>query len=158
MSRAGQLNSNIPWSDLHRRMQETFRKWGIVDYLLPNFRESTHSVTVKFVQSGEWRDVTCSRFGSPNRNYHAVTLAFEAVRKADQRGIAGIFADVANQFALPAPPTGPYAVLGVRPGDSPERIRNAYMERVKSTHPDRGGDTKEFQQVRAAGRELGVVG
>jgi hypothetical protein len=41
-------------------------------------------------------------------------------------------------------------VLGVDPDDDLEAVRCAYRERVKETHPDRGGDREEFKRVRWA--------
>lgn len=158
MSTAGSLRTTLSWQEISYRLRDNFRKWGIREYVLPQLNSSQTGVTVDFLQAGEWRQASCSRFPRPHENYHALLLAFEAVRKADQRGIAGVFAQVAQAFALPEPATGPYAVLGVRPGDAPERIRDAYMDRIKETHPDHGGDPREFQRVREAGRELGITG
>jgi DnaJ-domain-containing protein 1 len=42
----------------------------------------------------------------------------------------------------------PHAVLGVRPGASPEEIAQAYRERMKEYHPDRVADLgPELQEL-----------
>jgi len=43
-----------------------------------------------------------------------------------------------------------YATLGVPAGASPARVKDAYRERVKETHPDHGGDREAFQAVQEA--------
>ncbi|NHN47257.1 J domain-containing protein [Halostella sp. JP-L12] len=58
--------------------------------------------------------------------------------------------------AAPQPNSGPsereaYEILGVDPGASEERVRRAYREKVKETHPDaEGGDEERFKRVAAA--------
>lgn len=43
-----------------------------------------------------------------------------------------------------------YDELGLQPGASPETVRNAYRERAKETHPDRGGSDAAFKQLQDA--------
>ncbi len=127
--------------------------------MLPTVRTSVDvgSVTIEFVHRGEWRSATCSRWGSDaHRNYHALVLAFESVRKADQRGIAGVFAEVASAFALAPAPSEAHQLLGLGASATEDEIRSAYRKRLISTHPDHGGDPVEFQKVRVAGEMLGV--
>jgi DnaJ-domain-containing protein 1 len=50
--------------------------------------------------------------------------------------------------------TEAYATLGVDPDADDEAVRRAYRERVKETHPDRGGDEERFKQVTAAYERL----
>ncbi len=159
MKRAN-LNTNMLWPELLERCRDNFRLWDIDDYLMPTYRNSseTRSVTVEFMQAGEWRSATCTRWaGDARRNFHALILAFEAVRKADQRGIAGVFAEVAKHFALPAGSTDAHQVLGIGSSASEEEIRSAYRSRLQETHPDKGGDRAEFDKVRSAGKVLGVT-
>ena len=47
-----------------------------------------------------------------------------------------------------------YETLGLEPGADPEAVRRAYRERVKETHPDRGGDPGAFIRVREAYERL----
>ncbi|MFC7175931.1 J domain-containing protein [Halosegnis marinus] len=59
----------------------------------------------------------------------------------------------------PNAPSGPsreeaYATLGLDPGADEASVREAYRERVKDTHPDRGGDEERFKEVTAAYERL----
>ncbi|WP_255198879.1 J domain-containing protein [Halorarius litoreus] len=43
-----------------------------------------------------------------------------------------------------------FSVLGLPSGASEREVKAAYREKVKEVHPDHGGDTDEFRQVREA--------
>lgn len=52
-------------------------------------------------------------------------------------------------------PSGPsrreaYRILDLDPGADQRRVKRAYREKVKHTHPDRGGDEREFRRVKNA--------
>ncbi|MEM4780522.1 MAG: J domain-containing protein [Halalkalicoccus sp.] len=52
----------------------------------------------------------------------------------------------------PRPRSGPtrreaYRTLGLEPGAGERAIKRAYREKVKTTHPDRGGDEAAFKEV-----------
>jgi len=47
-----------------------------------------------------------------------------------------------------------YARLGLEPGADEATVRDAYRERVKDVHPDRGGDEEAFKRVAAAYERL----
>ena len=44
----------------------------------------------------------------------------------------------------------PFDVLSVDPDADPEEIKEAYRERIKDAHPDRGGDEAEFKRLTEA--------
>lgn len=44
----------------------------------------------------------------------------------------------------------PFDVLGIDPDADESEVVRAYRDRVKETHPDRGGSADEFQRVQAA--------
>lgn len=44
----------------------------------------------------------------------------------------------------------PYNVLGIAGNASPDEIKNAYRKLASKHHPDRGGDTKKFQEIQQA--------
>jgi curved DNA-binding protein CbpA len=48
----------------------------------------------------------------------------------------------------------PFDVLRIDPDADEEEIRQAYRERAKGTHPDRGGSAEEFLLVRTAYEEI----
>lgn len=43
-----------------------------------------------------------------------------------------------------------YKILGVNKGSNSEEIKKAYRKLAAQHHPDRGGDTKKFQEIQAA--------
>lgn len=56
-------------------------------------------------------------------------------------------------------PSGPsrreaYRILDLDPGADEGRVRRAYREKVKTAHPDRGGDETEFKRVKNAYERL----
>ncbi|MFC6731080.1 MULTISPECIES: ferredoxin Fer [unclassified Haladaptatus] len=44
----------------------------------------------------------------------------------------------------------PFDVLGIEPGADDSTVVQAYRQRVKETHPDRGGSVREFKAVQTA--------
>jgi hypothetical protein len=56
-------------------------------------------------------------------------------------------------------PSGPsrreaYRILDLDPGADEGRVKRAYREKVKTAHPDRGGDETEFKRVKNAYERL----
>ena len=47
-----------------------------------------------------------------------------------------------------------YNVLGISKGASPDEIKRAYRRLASQHHPDKGGDTKKFQEIEEAYRTL----
>ena len=51
-----------------------------------------------------------------------------------------------------------YRILDLDPGADESRVKRAYREKVKATHPDRGGDEAEFKRVKNAYERLAEHG
>ena len=43
-----------------------------------------------------------------------------------------------------------YKILGVNPGAGEEEVKKAYRKLASIHHPDKGGDTKKFQEIQTA--------
>ena len=50
----------------------------------------------------------------------------------------------------------PYAVLGVADDASDAELRRAYRRRLRETHPDTGGDARQFDRVQRAWEQVGT--
>jgi len=48
-----------------------------------------------------------------------------------------------------------YATLGVARTASADEIKRAFRKLASQHHPDKGGDTKKFQEIQAAYETLG---
>lgn len=163
--RYGQLNTNKRWSVLLGELKDELERWGVRDYVLPTYEESrlNGKVTLQMAKRGPWFPVSCGVFTHQSqgheKNLAAIKEAIRAFRLADQRGISGVFKQVSQFLALPDP-DDPYTVLGLAKAQNPthQQIRDAYLEKVKATHPDRGGDSASFTRVQKAGEILGVAG
>lgn len=153
------MNNYRTWEAGLRALRDELRKWDMPDYVLPNKTESRNSGTVSvevYGRDGQWHDLACSHFPDPEKNLTSIVLAIEAWRKADQRGIAGLFMEVSKLVALPSG-TGPYVVLGVASGANRRDLMTAYKKKMISSHPDHGGSLEELEKIREAGRELGLA-
>lgn len=160
----GDLTTSKSWTETLVELRDEFRKWGVESWLPPTVKESRlqGSVTVDFEFNGRWNKVTCNRWtpferGWLERNLRAIFLAVHSTRLADQRGIGGLLHQVAKATIALEPGKTAYEILQVNGGASRELMRSAYLQRVKETHPDVGGDAEEFKSVNRAGEELGVA-
>ena len=161
----GTLHTEKTWAECLHILKHEMEMWGKPDYLLPTFRESkdTGRVRFSFATNGQWIEPIECQIG-PTRwapfdavtSLRAITLAIEAARKADQRGIGALLAAATRHLALPS--DSPYRTLGVPEGTTDKDVlRKAYTSRVKEVHPDMGGDAKEFARVQKAAEHLGVA-
>ena len=162
-SNTGTIRTKRSWADILDQLKGELRRWGIRDYILPkaaDARNAGGAVTLELVgKDGQSHELTCSRFTDGNRaerNLLALTVAIEGYRKAEQRGIASLFVEIAKFAALPDP-NNPHHILGVDETASISTMRQAYHARVKTAHPDHGGTREEFDRVRQAGVKLGVA-
>ena len=162
MGRVGDLRTTRTWPELLKDLQEVMQKWDKSDYLMPTKAKSETDgcVTFSYAIKGKWSEpLKSGRFRRPEENLAAIVLALDAVRKADQRGLGHLIAAASAPLAL----TGrsqrtPHEVLGLSPSATPEQIKSAYMEKLKATHPDTGGNAEEFKAVMHAAEMLGLRG
>jgi len=107
--------------------------------------------------------VACDHYTSLRGNVRTIGLYLQEKRRMENRPVETGESEFANARLPPAdedtdavvagePPA--HTILGVDRDASPEKIRAAYRERVKETHPDQGGDEAEYQRVQEAREEL----
>jgi len=118
-------------------------------------------LTVRYVVRNQWVSVSSrSWVGQHNweaRNLIAIVQALDAVRKAEQRGLVGLLAEVVKYHALPPADWDPRRELGVSASATREEMHAAYLNRAKLTHPDSGGTDESFRRLQRAAQELGVA-
>lgn len=116
-------------------------------------------VVVYFTKDGEQMAAACDRWDSPRDNAQDLYHYLHETRMQEQRGTVTAESEY-DKLRLPSaddsvtvePPA--YAVLGVEPDATDDEILSAYRDRVKESHPDRGGSESEFQRVQNAYDEL----
>lgn len=125
-------------------------------------------ITVEYrgTLNGSWAEVSwevngknhfykCQSQKRPADNLAAVEQLVHQEVLFIERGIK-TFAQVMNQFALPAPEDieisfNPRQILGVPENiDDLDYIKFKYREAAKKYHPDKGGDPEEFKKIKKA--------
>jgi len=160
---AGQLYTNKPYRDLVDDVEHEFRLWKIGAYTIPTYTVTKNAggdVHITFMKDGKEVPITCTQFSGEHkggeRNLCALRDAIRAYRKMDQRGIAGVMAQIAQALALPDP-NNAYHIIGATPDATDQELSVAYRRRRRQMHPDTpGGNRAEWDKVEQAGKELGV--
>ena len=111
-------------------------------------------VSVFFEMDGTQMVFACDRFDRIQDNIRAIAKTISALRGIERWGASEMMRRAFQGFtALPAPDGEWWDVLGV-PRDAPmDRIKAAYRARIKSAHPDRGGDPEEAARLNRAMEE-----
>lgn len=103
----------------------------------------------------------CDAFWDWRDNVRAIALSLEALRRVDRYGVSKRGEQYTGWKRLAARVDGgPHAVLALHARLSEAEVRKdprrAYLLASKATHPDRGGEAKDFALVGEAARILGV--
>ena len=85
-------------------------------------------------------------------NLAAVAAHIAALRGIERWGVGDLRAAFAGYRLLPeaGSSTPWWRVLGIEADATEDKIRRAYRQRAKETHPDKGGTSEAFKQVQAA--------
>lgn len=114
-------------------------------------------VLVRFVKDGEDMAAGCDQWDNLRDNSQDLYHYLHETRMQEQRGAVTAESEY-SKLRLPSgnphAVADPYNVLGVDRDADEETIANRARERLKETHPDRGGDVDEFQRVKQAREEL----
>ncbi|UTF52780.1 J domain-containing protein [Natronosalvus rutilus] len=111
-------------------------------------------VVVYFTKDGESMAAACDRWDNPRDNAQDLYHYLHETRMQEQRGTVTAESEyrklrLPSADSEPAAPS-PYAVLGVGRDAGAEEIRGAYLEKMQTAHPDKGGSEEEFKRVRGA--------
>jgi len=110
-------------------------------------------IAVYFTLDGKEQCIPCDRWDRVEDNLQAIRLTIGALRGLDRWGAKSILDAAFRGFvALPGDQEHWTSVLGLDPetAATPEMIESAFRTMVKETHPDKGGQSTEFQRLMAA--------
>ncbi|MFC7214557.1 J domain-containing protein [Saliphagus sp. GCM10025334] len=116
-------------------------------------------VVAYFTKDGEQMAAACDRWDNLRDNAQDLYHYLHETRMQEQRGTVTAESEY-QKLRLPsageaveAAPS-PYAVLEVAPAADSDEIRDAFRERIKEAHPDKGGSESEFKRVQNAYQTL----
>lgn len=115
-------------------------------------------VAVYYTWNGDQYSLACDKWDKWVDNLHSLNKTVEAIRGIERWGTGEMVkAAFAGFKSLPEPPKQTkrpwWEVLGVNKNAWQSQIREAYIRKVKETHPDAGGTTQAFQEVAQAFEE-----
>lgn len=130
-------------------------------------RPDDEGVAIYFSLNGQQRCFPCDRWDSIEHNLWAIAKSIEALRGLDRWGAKTMVEAAFRGFQALPPPDGSmtigkvervwYEVLGVS-ADAPQEVRKAaYRALAKAKHPDSGGSSSEWDELRRAAEKAGVL-
>lgn len=103
-----------------------------------------------------YTSMCCDQYTTVWENIYGLGKSIEAIRAIERYGTSGFMDRVFTGFKE-LPPAEKVAawwiVLGVPAHANAVQIREAYLEKVKSAHPDAGGSPDEFIRIQKAYEE-----
>ncbi len=128
-------------------------------YPYANASPDDPGAVVRWTMDGDQYAAACDAYTRLRDNVRSLYLYIREKRKMNQRPVETGESEFANARLPPGDESDdvvvvtsrpPQDVLGVGPNADAEEVREAYRERVKEVHPDRGGSEDEFRQVKNA--------
>ena len=114
-------------------------------------RNDDEGIAVYFVRDGKDMVLACDKYAKREANMRAITKTIEAIRGIERWCSSDLMERAFTGFtALPSSAESWWGVLGVEPNARPAEIEAAYRRRRSETHPDKGGDAGEFDNVQRA--------
>lgn len=111
-------------------------------------------------QDQQFKVIAIDQYDRVADNIYAIAKTLEAMRGIERWGGGEILERTFTGFtALPSPGmvNGPHEVLEVSRLASEADLKDAYRRMLSKSHPDKGGTTEWFHQVREAGKALGLA-
>lgn len=98
--------------------------------------------------------IACDTFKTTWENMRAIHKTLEALRGIERWGASELLERAFTGFqALPSSGKAWWEVLGVSPHAKADEIRQRYHSLIPSHHPDGGGTSEKFHELRAAYEE-----
>lgn len=111
-------------------------------------------VAVYFELNGDQRCIPCDRWESVRENIRAIGLTVAALRGLDRWGAKKMVDAAFKGFAALPPPRKHWSeILGISADSAPAVIKAVYKAKALAAHPDQGGSTAEFQELKEAYEE-----
>lgn len=111
-------------------------------------------VAIYFDFVGKRECIACDKWASVSDNLRAIGKTVESIRGIERWGVSGrVDAALQGFLALPDQTGHPWwEVIGVDPSTSFAQVRDAYLTKARSVHPDVGGSHEEFVKLEEAMR------
>ena len=109
--------------------------------------------TLRFQAGGKWRErpcvMTCDKWNKVNYNLAAIAKDIEAQRARERWGCTNIEQAFRGYLAIPerCGVLPWWETLGVPSTASAEQVKDAYKEKAKTTHPDKGGNREAWDSI-----------
>lgn len=116
-------------------------------------RPSDVGVAVYFTKDNKAMALCCDKWNTVEANLKALSMSVDAMRGLDRWGVSEIMNRAFMGFkALPekAASFPWWDVLGVSRTATRKDVEAAYKKKVKSHHPDNGGDPNKWEELREA--------
>lgn len=109
-------------------------------------------VAVYFTLRGRQMVMARDAYTSVHDNLRSIGLGISHLRGLERHGGGTMMERAFEGFAaLPAPGTfDPWAVLGLRPGASPDDVEKKFRDLAMKHHPDKGGSADDFHRLQRA--------
>jgi hypothetical protein len=114
-------------------------------------------VVVRFTKDAEEMAAACDRWDNPRDNAQDLYHYLHETRMQEQRGtVTGqseyekLRLPSGNEDVAVAADPPAHITLGVSPDASADEVRDAYREKLKTVHPDQGGDTEALKRLKRA--------
>jgi hypothetical protein len=127
---------------------------------LHNANPADPGFVLRWTDGGEQYAVACDDYSRLRDNLRAVYLWVHETRMRSQRPVKtgdAAFAAArlpSGEDAIVASSAPPHEILEVAPDASDAVVEAAYREKLKSVHPDQGGDQAAFKRVTQAKEAL----
>ena len=158
------LTTKKTWQQTMQELEEQMRLWGVTEWET-NYPRGARSEaeqqkeidrTINLTYHRHGKTVTLE-IGKQNRaldNLRVLSLAVEAMRLNERRGLSSVLESAYLQLAAPSQAIDPYELLEIRPDTSLEVAEAAYKAKVRTVHPDRGGSSDQMKALNRAIDEI----